>query len=148
MEMEFPQRSDFNESDEVFETPSTPTPSEASEDSDSEYEPDQTEKPQATKTLPQQKSVIYDEITVEQPPPEWASSAAYGLSNQTPTGYIFLTTYGSLMDSEPLSYTDAMSRPDKSLWWKALCDEIEATIKNDTWMLKDLPLGKRAISLK
>src|SRR5579862_1368518 len=75
---------------------------------------------------------IYDEIVVE----------------QSPIGHAF-TTYGPLaVQSDPASFSEAMSRPDHESWWKASCDEIAAVIKNRTWELVNLPPGKKAIPLK
>jgi hypothetical protein len=41
-----------------------------------------------------------------------------------------------------------MRRPDKDLWWNAFCNEIEAIITNNTWVLTDLPPEYKALSLK
>jgi hypothetical protein len=45
-----------------------------------------------------------------------------------------------------LSYQEAISRPDKALWFKAMVDEIKATITNETWELRRLPPGKQQYS--
>jgi hypothetical protein len=74
---------------------------------------------------------LYDEIIVEPPP----------------VGIVF-STLGPIQDSEPVSFQDAKSRPDWSLWWNAMVKEIEAIIQNQTWELTDLPQGKRVIPLK
>jgi transposase InsO family protein len=75
---------------------------------------------------------IYDEITVEQPP----------------IGHAF-AIYGPLaLQPDPASFEDAMSWRDHESWWKAACDEIQATIKNNTWELVHLPFGKKALPLK
>jgi Reverse transcriptase (RNA-dependent DNA polymerase) len=62
-----------------------------------------------------------------------------------PTAFI---AYDPLADNEPLSFKEAMSRPDQKLWWQAMIDEIKAVIQNKTWELADLPPDKKAIPLK
>ena len=74
---------------------------------------------------------IYEEIAVQPPP----------------SGIVF-SFNGPQFDSAPISFADAKSRPDWKLWWKAMVDEIKATIQNDTWILRDLSAGKKAIPLK
>jgi len=108
-------------------------------DTDSEDDPDEHVVapfiPATPTTLtPQQKPVTYDEIVVEQPPPD----------------AIFSIISGPLADSIPKSFKDALlvSRPDRKFWWGALCAEIMATIQNGTWTLEDLPPGIRAIPLR
>lgn len=38
-------------------------------------------------------------------------------------------------DNDPNSFEDAMSRPDKELWLKAMDEEIESLHKNNVWQL-------------
>ena len=75
--------------------------------------------------------VIYDEIVVQSPPP----------------GIVF-SSYGPVQDTDPISFQDALARPDADLWWNAMTAEIKAVIQNKTWVLVELPSGKRAIPLK
>jgi transposase InsO family protein len=77
------------------------------------------------------EQTIHEEIVVERPP----------------IGHTF-TAYGPLADNKPLTFKEAMSRPDNKLWWQAMIDEIKAVIQNKAWQLADLPPGKKAIPLK
>ena len=72
---------------------------------------------------------VHDQIVVQSPP-------------------IVFVSYDPLADNPPLSFKDAMSRPDYKLWWQAMVDEIKAVIQNKTWELAELPPGKKAIPLK
>src|SRR5947207_10029493 len=65
-----------------------------------------------------------------------------------PTLQVFSTYENFQPDNNPPSFCDAMRRPDKDLWWNAFCAEIQAIIRNDTWVLTDLPAGFKALPLK
>ena len=56
--------------------------------------------------------------------------------------------YGPLARNDPLSFREAMSRPDHKLWWEAMVNEIKATIQTKTWELVELPPEKKAIPPK
>lgn len=49
---------------------------------------------------------------------------------------------------EPNTYAEAMGSIDSELWQKAACAEIQNYERNKTWILTDLPKGKRAIKGK
>jgi hypothetical protein len=135
-EMEFPQRSDFKESDDAFKPFPIlwpPTTSRDDDDSNDDYDEDESSEeqdPPMALSTPQAR-IIHDEIIVQRPPHT-----------------VFSMEFGPLADSTPKSLTDAMNRPDSKLWWEALCAEIKAVINNNTWTLIELPPGKRAIPLK
>jgi len=73
---------------------------------------------------------VYDEIVVLDPPPALE---------------VYTTNTD---DSDPVSYADAMSRPDASLWLKAMEEELVSINKNDTWKLCELPPDRKAIGTK
>lgn len=50
--------------------------------------------------------------------------------------------------SDPLTSEEALARPDGHLWKKAMEEEIEAHAVNGTWILTDLPSGKKPIPNK
>lgn len=50
--------------------------------------------------------------------------------------------------SDPVSYEEALSRPDRQLWLEAMQAEINALGTNQTWRLEDLPVGAKAIKNK
>ncbi|XP_050896922.1 uncharacterized mitochondrial protein AtMg00820-like [Lathyrus oleraceus] len=50
-----------------------------------------------------------------------------------------------MAESEPVNTEEALSDPK---WMSAMKDEVESIEKNNTWMLVDLPKGKKAIGVK
>ncbi|XP_050919399.1 uncharacterized mitochondrial protein AtMg00820-like [Lathyrus oleraceus] len=50
-----------------------------------------------------------------------------------------------MAESEPVNMEEALSDPK---WMSAMKDELESIKKNNTWMLVDLPKGKKAIGVK
>jgi hypothetical protein len=57
-------------------------------------------------------------------------------------------TYDPLADSNPLTFKEAMLRSDCKPWWEAMVEEIDAIVQYKTWVLANLPPGKKAIPLK
>ena len=118
METEFPERSDFGDlPDQAFKPLPGPNPKrshdeddESAMDPDSEDEPDEhtvapfTPATPATPAIQQQEPITYDEIVVEQPPPD----------------AIFSIIFGPLADSIPKSFKDALSHADRKFWWEGL----------------------------
>ena len=51
----------------------------------------------------------------------------------------------SLTGNEPNSYAEAMAGPDAQRWHEAALEELNAQLKNGTWVLEKLPPGKKAI---
>jgi len=49
---------------------------------------------------------------------------------------------------EPSSYFEAISYPNSSNWLIAMQEEMESLYKNETWELRDLPKGCRALTAK
>ena len=49
---------------------------------------------------------------------------------------------------EPASYSEAVSCADSSKWLLAMNEEIESLHKNGTWVLTELPKGKRPLKCK
>lgn len=52
------------------------------------------------------------------------------------------------IDGEPGSYKAAIHCPDRDKWVKAMREEYDSLIKNNTWVVEDLPAGKRPITNK
>ena len=59
--------------------------------------------------------------------------------------YAYLTRTS---DDEPITYKEAMNCPDSPLWEKAMKEEIESLMDNETWKLVALPKGRKAISCR
>jgi Reverse transcriptase (RNA-dependent DNA polymerase) len=49
---------------------------------------------------------------------------------------------------EPIGYYDAISRSDAQEWIKAMHEELQGMEDHNTWVLCELPVGKKAIGLK
>jgi Reverse transcriptase (RNA-dependent DNA polymerase) len=120
-ETEFPTRSDFSEPpayESLKSLPSSPTLSRSSS-----LEPAQVSRPicNSIEVLPLQVlAANYDPLPLDE----------------------------TINFNAPISYEDAMQRPDAKLWWKAFCNEIQAIIDNKTWTLIDLPPGHKVIQTK
>ena len=54
--------------------------------------------------------------------------------------YLLLTDEG-----EPESFDEALQVEDSIKWEKAMDDKMRSLEKNDTWVLTELPAGKRAL---
>lgn len=54
--------------------------------------------------------------------------------------------YGSTVI--PYTYAEAMTSPEAEKWVEAMQEEYASLMENDTWILEDLPPGKRAIKCK
>ena len=54
--------------------------------------------------------------------------------------YLLLTDEG-----EPESFDEALQVEDSIKWEQAMDDEMRSLEKNDTWVLTELPAGKRAL---
>ena len=52
------------------------------------------------------------------------------------------------IDSDPLTYEEAMKSQDAAFWKEAINDEIDSIMGNNTWILVDLPPGSIPISCK
>jgi len=61
--------------------------------------------------------------------------------------YTALLSQG-ITDTDPLTYEEAMNRPDKDLWKKAIEEEFDSINKNNVWTIVDKPLGKNIVSTK
>ena len=48
----------------------------------------------------------------------------------------------------PQTFLEANNSPDKEKWKKAMDEEMQALVKNNTWKLARLPKGKKAIGYK
>lgn len=52
------------------------------------------------------------------------------------------------MESDPLTFEEAMKSQDSAFWKEAVNDEMDSIIGNNTWTLVDLPPGFKPISCK
>jgi hypothetical protein len=52
------------------------------------------------------------------------------------------------VDSDPLTYEEAMKSQDAAFWKEAINDEMDSIMENNTWMLVDLPPGSIPIGCK
>ena len=52
------------------------------------------------------------------------------------------------IESDPLTYEDAMKSQDAAFWKEAINDEIDSIMGNQTWKLVDLPPDYNPISCK
>jgi len=50
--------------------------------------------------------------------------------------------------SDPVTVEDALKSPNAENWKKAMEEEIQAHAENQTWVLSDLPAGRKAIKCK
>ena len=56
--------------------------------------------------------------------------------------------YSSTAAAEPLSYSEALRRPDVEQWKQAALEELNAHSTNGTWELVPRPKGKKIIGSK
>lgn len=52
------------------------------------------------------------------------------------------------IDSDPLTVREAMAHHSSAQWKRAMADEIKSLKENKTWLLVDLPVGKKPIQSK
>jgi hypothetical protein len=52
------------------------------------------------------------------------------------------------VESDPLTYGEAMKSQDYAFWREAIQDEMDSIMGNNTWVLADLPPGSKAIGCK
>jgi hypothetical protein len=57
-------------------------------------------------------------------------------------------TIESFVDNCPNSYSNAVGGPDKDNWKRAMKEEYDGLIQNNTWNLVELPEGRKPISCK
>ena len=67
--------------------------------------------------------------------------------------YGFLIWDGDLIkldenDEDPITYMDAMQRPDSKKWLEAMKSKLESMKVNDVWTLVDPPKGVKLIGCK
>ena len=137
MTTKFPKNGDFDEppiapplpvavttegNDEITSTPETASTSQQPTPATSQpTPPQQTHEPRP----------IFDSITVEPP----VALEVFSLTQ-------------SLLDSEPATIQQAMQRPDAHEWLKAMREELDSIKRNKTWVLCDLPRGRKCIGTR
>jgi len=52
------------------------------------------------------------------------------------------------IEDDPKTFGQAMSSRDVAFWKKAVNDEMDSILSNNTWVLVDLPLGSKPIGCK
>nr|GEW50801.1 zinc finger, CCHC-type [Tanacetum cinerariifolium] len=57
-------------------------------------------------------------------------------------------SYCYSIEKDPRTYDEAMQSRDAAFWKEAIDDEIGSIIKNNTWVLSDLPLGCKPVACK
>ncbi|KAG5862349.1 hypothetical protein JTB14_003302 [Gonioctena quinquepunctata] len=60
----------------------------------------------------------------------------------------FVLTVFTVLSDDPVTVDDALSRPEKEEWRKALDREYKAQLNNGTWELVDLPPGRKPLKCK
>lgn len=50
-----------------------------------------------------------------------------------------MCTGNTELDSEPITITEALSRPDAEKWKQAMSEELQSFQENDAWELEDMP---------
>ena len=58
------------------------------------------------------------------------------------------TEIAAVAHTEPMSYEEEKTAPDKDLWQKAMESELESLEKKNTWDVCELPPGRKTISTK
>lgn len=77
-----------------------------------------------------------------------------GLKRKTYTPHQMMTRSKRLallvkeLSRDPISVTDALSRPDADLWQAAMDDEMNSHAENGTWKLQQMDEGRKAITCK
>ncbi|KMQ85780.1 gag-pol polyprotein [Lasius niger] len=65
------------------------------------------------------------------------------------TDYCVLALQGeAFIDNVPQDFEDIKTREDKEDWYRAVDEELSAIRLNNTWILTELPKGKKAIGSK
>lgn len=52
------------------------------------------------------------------------------------------------VNSDPLSYEEALTSPESDLWKEAIQKEYDSMLKIGTWEQSELPSGRKALNLK
>jgi hypothetical protein len=79
---------------------------------------------------PSEPPEIFDEIEVLPPPPQ-----TFSAKSEPPNG-------------DPATYEEALRRPDAQKWIEAMEEEMNSIDTNKTWVLSDLPRGRKCIGTK
>jgi hypothetical protein len=82
-----------------------------------------------------------------QPPGEWwkVKPSALRFNDDDEGEEAEFVHTSSLTGNEPNSYAEAMAGPDAQRWHEAALEELNAQLRNGTWVLEKLPPGKKAI---
>ena len=92
---------------------------------------------------------LEDDVEVHDEPPGTPIIRRSSRSVGAPDKYSPSAYYLLLTDSgEPECYMEAMRLDDSKKWEQAMSDEMSSLDQNDTWVLVDLPKGKRALLCK
>ena len=91
--------------------------------------------PAPAPAVPPSERPIYDEIVVELPP----ALKAFTTKTVAPI---------NLIDSDPATFREAVTRSDAPHWIEAMKDEFKNLSDQNAWQLTDLPPGKNCIGSK
>jgi transposase InsO family protein len=83
-------------------------------------------------------------------PPQEVRRSARGNIGILPNRYNEYQMYSAKAEEkfEPRTYTEAMNHEESKQWLEAMQKELEAIKENDTWIMADLPKGRKAIGSK
>ena len=127
-ETEFPTSADFDDAPAATPVPPTLPTQPASAPHASLHQRAQNSNPYATAPDP----IIHDTIVVQRPP-----------------GHIdVVRQLCPPPHGEPVSYSNAKSRPDAQNWINAMLEELRSLHEKNTWMLVRLPPGRKVIGTK
>ena len=75
-----------------------------------------------------------------------SSRTRFGSQNTSYASECYVLAVSSLCDEdEPVTFDEAQNSEN---WWAAMQSKFDAIMKNGTWSLVDLPIGKKAIGTK
>jgi len=114
-----------------------PTPLESSQNEDHSYQNDKPSEPviqRMSKRARVEKSFGPDFVVY--------------LIEGTRESFCTKTMISLAMESDPLTYKEAMKSQDVAFWKEAIDDEMDSIRGNNTWVLSDLPPGSKPIGCK
>ena len=105
--------------------------------------------PQAARTLQTNDTAPEPSGSSEPKPPEPKLRPIFdSIEVQPPIALEVFAAVAKVLDADPTTYVEAMQRPDSEYWLKAMKDELASIEKNKTWILCDLPPGRKCIGTK
>nr|GEW03796.1 zinc finger, CCHC-type [Tanacetum cinerariifolium] len=105
-------------------------------------------------------SMVPEEVATQQPRPELRKSKRNRIpKNFGPKFQLYLIertrvevsdqhSYCFNVEDDPKTFDEAMKSQDVAFWTKAINDEMDSIMGNNTWVLVDLPLGCKPLGCK